>query len=74
MKLLEKYTPDGNIQLTTDPLVTYDWLVETYLVKIDDKTVAEIYGGNRGQRAKELALLIRDGQFGEYNKSKKGES
>lgn len=66
MRLLEKYTDASEVfQCTTDPLITYDWLVEVWVVQVDSMTEAHFYGGNRGCRAKQLADMVRSGQFGE---------
>lgn len=50
---------DTWIEQTDDPLVTYDSLTEQYIVKLDDMTVAEIYGGRRNMWAFKLAAFVR---------------
>jgi hypothetical protein len=69
MELIDKFDKDafGNdtLQYTTDPLVKYDWLGEEYIVALDDKTCAMIYGGNRSLMAEKIADFVRSEDKGE---------
>lgn len=46
------------LEPTTNPLVKYDALTEEYIVTLDDKTVAAIYGGHRNSWAFAIAEWV----------------
>ena len=60
-KILKEYAGENKeYKKTTNPKIFYDWLAETFDVFVDDKTIAVIYGGNRGFWAEKIAELAEN--------------